>query len=435
MFDRLRFYLRAIVRPATLDHEMRAEMQLHLDRRVEQLVASGLTAEEARLAARREFGNVAVHQEDGRDARRTRWIESTFADVRFAFRYFKRKPLSSVTIVLVLAFGIAGYAALFGLLQSAIMRPPPGVPGDVPLVVLRGMVRQKDQPLWQPMGISYPELREMSALRTVFSAVTGWTEGNVVVDAPGALDRASARVQFVTDGYFSIVGLRPASGSGLPASVPGAAVESQLVGVISDAMWEDAFGRKEITNRTVAVNGVAVRIIGVAPPQFNGVLGGRGGDRRPMMWLPLATRPTILAASRASGAALSSVDSTLFEAVGLLKSGVSTEQATAAVRVVANNAVSQVTPPRAVGSATAKAPVLVYDADVVSLRGWTGPVKSAMGLEGDNNLAPIFATMGIVATLVLIVVCTNVAALLIVSCFTSSTSVTMRAKSCPPVRR
>jgi predicted permease len=413
MLSRIRYWFRAIVRRSALDREMRDEMQLRLDRQTELLVARGMAHADARVAARREFGNIGVHQSDARDARPTRWIDSVVADTRFAFRFFARKPLSSVTIVLVLAFGIAGYAALFGLLQSAIMRPPPGVPGDVPLVVLRGMVRQKEQPSWQPMRFSYPELREMSALRTIFSAVTGWTERDVVVDAPGALDRASARVQFVTDGYFSIIGLRPASGSGLPATVPGAPIESRLVAVISDAMWDDAFGRKEITNRTVTVNGVAVRIVGVAPPEFNGVLGGSGDRRQPMMWLPLAARPTILATSRATDAALSSVDSILFEAVGLLKPGVSTEQATAAVRVVANNAVSQMTPPRAVGSASAKPPVLVYDADVVSLRGWTGPVKSAMGLDGDDNLAPFFVTAGTIATLVLIVVCTNVAALVV----------------------
>jgi hypothetical protein len=173
------------------------------------------------------------------------------------------------------------------------MRPPPGVPDDVPLVLLRGMVRQKEQPSWSPMRFSYPALREMSALRTIFAAVTGWTESDVVVNAPGALDHAATRVHFVTDGYFSIVGLRPAHGSGLPTTVPGAPPESQLVAVISDAMWEDAFGRKDVSNRTVMVNGVVVRIVGVAPPLFNGALAGRG-KLRLMMWLPLAARPTIL---------------------------------------------------------------------------------------------------------------------------------------------
>ncbi|MEP6496259.1 MAG: ABC transporter permease, partial [bacterium] len=417
MFSRIRYRLRAILRRSAMEREMRAEMQLHLDRQTELLVARGMSRADARLAARREFGNVGIHQEDARDARGVRWIDSTVADIRFAFRFFARKPLSSATIVLVLALGIAGYGAAFGLLQSAVMRPPPGVPGDVPLVFLRGRVRLKEEPWWSTQRFSYPELREMSALRTIFSAVTGWTESDVVADMPGALDHATAKVHFVTDGYFSIVGRPPAQGSGLPATVPGAPAESQLVAVISNAMWEDAFGRKDVMNRTLMVNGVGVRIVGVAAPEFNGVL---AGDDRPrlLMWLPLATRPAILAAtsgggaSSSSAAALSSVDSTLFQAVGRLQPGVSPEQATAAVRVVAAHATGAMTPPRTVGPNAAKPPVLVYDTDVARLRGWVAG-GNALGMPpGDPNVA-MFAMLGTVATLLLLVVCTNVAALVV----------------------
>src|SRR6185503_9329977 len=131
MFTRVRHWFRALVRRSAVEREMRDEMQLHLDRQTELLVARGMSRADARIAARREFGNVGSLQEDARDARGGRWIDSIGADVRFAFRFFARKPLSSITIVLVLAIGIAGYAAVFGLLQSAILRPPPGVPRDV----------------------------------------------------------------------------------------------------------------------------------------------------------------------------------------------------------------------------------------------------------------------------------------------------------------
>ena len=132
MLTRVRHWFRAILRRSALEREMRDEMQLHLDRQTDLLIARGMTPADARLAARREFGNVGVHQDDARDARPARWIDSVGADVRFAFRFFARKPLSSVTIVLALAFGIGGYAALFGFVQSAIMRPlSPAIPRDV----------------------------------------------------------------------------------------------------------------------------------------------------------------------------------------------------------------------------------------------------------------------------------------------------------------
>src|SRR4051812_1303132 len=227
MFIRVRHWFRAVFRTSALEREMRDEMELHLDRHTELLVARGMSRADARLAARREFGNVGVHQEDARDARPARWIDSVSADVRFAFRFFARKPLSSATIVLALAFGIGGYPAIFGFVKRAIMRPlSPAVPRGVPLVLVDGTVREQDQLASSPMRFSYTALREMSNLRTIFSAVAGWTESNVVVDVPGALDHAATRVQFVTDGYFPIMGLRPAHGSGFAPTDSSAPAES-----------------------------------------------------------------------------------------------------------------------------------------------------------------------------------------------------------------
>jgi putative ABC transport system permease protein len=406
---RFRAGLRALVRRRTLEQDMQAEMSQHLARATERYVASGLSPSDARNAARREFGNIGLHQENVRDIQPARWIDSLLGDIRFAFRFFARKPLSSATIVLALALGIGGYAAVFGFVQSAIMRPlSPAISRDVPLVLVNGTVRDKDQPNASPMLFSYTALREMSNLRTIFSAITGWTENNVVVDVPGALDRAATHAQFVADGYFPVLGLRPALGSGFPAADPAAPAESHLMAVISDAMWEDAFGRKDVSNRTMMVNGVAVRIVGVAPPRFNGLEAASG---RLTMWLPLAARATVLGGN--GGLALSSADSTLFNVIGRLQPGVSPEQATAAARVAAMQARGGMTLP-VPAAGRIKMPLLVYDVDVVLLRHWSGAVKAALGLPAEGNqLGPILGVFGSVATLLLLVVCTNVAALVV----------------------
>ena len=74
----------------------RAEMRDHLERATERLVQRGMSPEDARLQARREFGNVATLQEDARDARGARWIEALAGDVRFALRHFARRRLASL---------------------------------------------------------------------------------------------------------------------------------------------------------------------------------------------------------------------------------------------------------------------------------------------------------------------------------------------------
>ena len=83
MFTQVRHWFRAILRRSALERGMHDKMQLHLD-------ARGMTRTDARLTALREFGDVGVHQENARDARPARWIDSVGADVRFAFRFFAR---------------------------------------------------------------------------------------------------------------------------------------------------------------------------------------------------------------------------------------------------------------------------------------------------------------------------------------------------------
>jgi hypothetical protein len=180
-----------------------------------------------------------------RGERAATWLESVRGDARFALRLFARNPLSSTTVVLVLAIGIAACATVYGALQSAIMWPPPGIPDDPSLVLIRRMARPEEQPVWSRARFSYPTVLEMGAQRSIFAGVAGWTEGAVSVDVPNALDAATAKVQFVTDGYFPVLGLRPALGSVLPPPPRDALAEPQLVAVISESMWEDAFARKE----------------------------------------------------------------------------------------------------------------------------------------------------------------------------------------------
>jgi predicted permease len=134
-----------------------------------------------------------------------------------------------------------------------------------------------------------------------------------------------------------------------------------------------------------------------------------------MLWLPLSTRSTILAAGTGAAAsapaALSSADSTLFQVVGRLAPGVSPERATAAVRVIAANAARQMTPPGANSSNAMKPPAVVYDADVVSLQRSTDALQVALGMPPGPGLTWLLTLFGTLATLLLLVVCTNVAAL------------------------
>src|SRR5262245_1523317 len=138
MLNRLRLWLRVVFLRGRLEREMQEEMSAHLALATERLLARGLPAEAAPGAARREFGNVEFLQEQARDARGARWIESMVADLRFGLRQFGRRPYSTLTMIVLLALGIGCNTALFTLLYSFMTMPPPGIERDETLVRIRG---------------------------------------------------------------------------------------------------------------------------------------------------------------------------------------------------------------------------------------------------------------------------------------------------------
>src|SRR5688500_13919332 len=142
MLPRLRATFRAWFARARLEREMRDEMAAHLEAATAQLMERGLSFDEARRQARREFGNLGKIQEEARDARGAVWIATTAADVRFAVRQFRRMPLAAVTMVLVLALGIGANTVLFTVLHSMATMPPPGIPRDDAIVRIRPVNRE-----------------------------------------------------------------------------------------------------------------------------------------------------------------------------------------------------------------------------------------------------------------------------------------------------
>ncbi|HEY7393901.1 MAG TPA: ABC transporter permease, partial [Gemmatimonadaceae bacterium] len=399
MLHRLALRLRAVFRRCALDREMREEMDAHLAQATARLMTRGLSLEAARLEARREFGNVAVLQEEARDARGARWIESLVGDVRFALRHFSRRPLGTVTMVLILALGIGGHAAVFSVVQAYSTRPAPGIPRDDALVRLRAKERVRNDGRWFMRPFSYPELRDLSTMNDVFTSVAGWEAHDGTVsfganDGAGS-EPATARIYFITDKFFATLGVPLTLGPGLPSSR--ANEGGELSTVISEAMWRDQFGgRADVLGSVVRLNDVSVRIVGVAPPRFSSFTQNAhapSGEAR-VFWLPINARSFLL---RISQGALSNPDSTLFYAVGRLAPGVSIDRATAALKVATERADAQMTP---------RQWVLVHGADVVPLRGDTELPTTEDGLM-------VAAVGGTVALLVLLIACANVSALVV----------------------
>src|SRR5215207_7785518 len=125
MLGRLWRRLRALLRRDSLDRELDAELRYHMERQVAEHVAGGMTAEEARRAALRDFGGVTLSQEQCREARGVRPVEDLRQDVLFGLRVLRRNPVFSLVAVVTLALGIGANTALFSITNAVVFRPLP----------------------------------------------------------------------------------------------------------------------------------------------------------------------------------------------------------------------------------------------------------------------------------------------------------------------
>jgi putative ABC transport system permease protein len=386
-FRRLLQKLRALFGRPALEREMQSEMRAHMEQAVERMVARGMSLRDARIAARREFGNVASIEEDARDARGTRFVESIVADVRFAFRYFARKPLMSATIIIVLALGIGANSALVTVIQAMTTRPAPGMAKDPAHVRVWGLAQPKGG-YWDERRLSYAEVIELSTHKESFDKVGGWYQDAVVVNLEGQDAPRTQRASFVTPDYWSAAGVF-VTGPGFAAPLPGVA---DMAAVLSLRLAEELFGSPEqAIGKTILVNDRQVRIAGVAPARFEGPI---IAENSTPVWLPVSALEPIRNESPRW------VEESRFTTFARLAPGVPLAQATATARAV----VARFLPDAAAARGAKRS------AEVLSMPGLIPAI-----LDDAEDMIMGFSMVGLVALLILGVACTNVSSLLVAS--------------------
>src|SRR5437763_8802213 len=121
---------KSLFRKRALDAQLDSEQRFHIEELAEANVAAGLTPEEARRRAVLEFGGREQIKEELRDVHRVSIIESTLANLKSAFRFIRKSPSFSITVIVTLALGIGANSAVFSAIDAILLRPLPFPNGD-----------------------------------------------------------------------------------------------------------------------------------------------------------------------------------------------------------------------------------------------------------------------------------------------------------------
>ena len=270
------------------------ELRSHIDFAIEENLMRGMSREEARTAALRQFGGVTQTKEDLRKMRGLPFLEVSAQDVRYGLRQLRNSPGFTITAVITLALGIGANTAIFTLVHGVLERSlPVADPSHLYRVGAGDTCCYYDgfendngdfdlfpYDLYLQLQHSSPEFEQLAALQAGGSAVSVRS---------GSSPAKPLRSEYVSGNYFSMLGVGSYAGRPLLPSddKPGATP----VLVLSYQSWQSDFaGDASIVGSTVEVQTHPFIVAGIAPPGF---FGDRVVERPPDIWVPLANEPMI----------------------------------------------------------------------------------------------------------------------------------------------
>ena len=265
-----------VFRARRLDAQLDEEVRSHLELLEADFRERGMTAEEARSAARREFGAIEPMKETYRDRRGIRWLDDLLADLRYALRGLRRNPGFATAAILSLALGIGLNASVFALFHALLIRYlPVERPQDlVSLYRLGG---------WGEGYMSYPLYKDLRDQTDVFDGVLARSGIWKVRMGDSHGGTQFVEPEYVSGNYFELLGVQAAVGRVL-SDADAKAKGSSPVAVLSYDTWKNRFALDPgILGRAIVIDGRAFTVVGVAQPGFSGVEVGYRTD----VWLPL----------------------------------------------------------------------------------------------------------------------------------------------------
>jgi putative ABC transport system permease protein len=360
-----------------MQREIEAELASHMEMRIEDNLASGLTAIEARRNAVLRFGNRSLMRERTVESDSAMRLEGLWLDTRYAWRQLLRVPAFSIPCVLILALGIGACTAIFSAVKPILLDPLPYPAADRIMMVWE--LGADGAPIDPSFG-TFHGLAERSRSFDALAVMKPWQPAMTAGKSSKEPERLEG--QRVSAAFFQTLGIAPVLGHDFPAS------DDRLHGpdvvVLSDRLWRRRFAADpSIVGNQVRLDDHLFTVAGVMPAAFDDVL-----EPAAELWAPLQYDASLPADGREWGHHL--------RMIGRLRSGVTPEQA----RSEANGILRLLAPLYAKG----------YESSGGAPHGMI-----VNGLQGDltRSVRPaLLAVLGAVL-LLLLIACVNVTNLLL----------------------
>jgi predicted permease len=316
--------LTMLVHRGKFDADLEEEMRLHLELRAQEQLASGLTAEEARAAAMRQFGNVTYLGEESRVAWGWKWFEQLAQDASYGLRILRKSWGFTAVAVLTLAIGIGANTAIFSVIEGVMFRPLP-FSGANELVHIQSVKNG------HKIGPSPADLRDFEQSNRTFQdmAVYDTWRKNVSFSGVEAAPEQMV-VGLVPGAYFRVLGIKPVMGRLFTDEQNDA--RKNYVAVISEAVWKTRYsGDPAVLGRKMRINDEPYTIVAVIPDAIPAWMEGASiGGSVVQVWTPFAFADSLGDLWTEAGRAGRG-----WYSLGRLKPGVSLEQAQADLATIA----------------------------------------------------------------------------------------------------
>jgi putative ABC transport system permease protein len=369
--------LRALTNRRAADQDIAEEVENYLEQATAALEASGISPDEARRAVRLDLGNATAVREQVRSYGWENVISARLSDLRHAARRLRRNPGFTIVCVLTLALGIGANSAIFSVINGILLKPLPYAHPDE-LIDLSHTAPGVNFPDADPAPFLYFTYREQGrSFQSI--GLYSWDSRSITRLA----EPEEAQCLNVTAEVLPILGVQPELGRWF--SEKDDAPSSPPTMVLMHGWWQARFGGdRSVIGRRIVVNGISREVIGVMPPDF------RFLDRDAALLLPLQFDR--------NKAFLGEFD---YPGIARLKPGVTIEQASADIARMIPIALHSFPPPPGLT-------VKVFED--VRLAPKFQYLKQRLIGDIERTLWVLMGTLGVV----LLIVCANIANLLLV---------------------